>query len=119
VNRRPAHPQRFSLFVMSIRLLVVPSEAVRAVSSEGVDFPWSWRCVQPVSAFLFVTGCVFSVVRWRRRVALARILLCVVMLQTRGLLLCYLGLLGCTAGAKEMAVLRAVSNCKVSSCGFP
>jgi hypothetical protein len=118
MNRRPAQPS-VSLFVMSICLLVVPSKAVRAVSSEGVDFPWSWRCVQPVSAFLFVTGCVFPVVRWRRRVASARALLLHCKLQTRRLLLCYLGLLGCTADAKEMAVLRAVSSCKVLSCGFP
>jgi hypothetical protein len=74
----------------------------------------SWRCVQPVPAFRVVTGFVFSVVRWRRRVASARALLCVVMLQTRGLLLCYPGLLWCTAGAKEMAVLRAVLSCMVS-----
>jgi hypothetical protein len=112
--REPASSplQRFSLsWVLS------PSCFVKGISScqlERSGLSWSRTCVQPVSAFLFVTSFVFSVFRWRQRAASARGLLCVVKLQTRRLLLCYLGLLWCSAGAKEMVVLRAVSSCTVS-----
>jgi hypothetical protein len=107
--------QRFSLFAKDeFCLRRVSFKAWCRVRSKGVDFHGAGDACSPVSAFLFVTSFIFSVFRWRQRVALARALLYVVKLQTRRLLLCYLGLLWCSAGAKEMTVLRAVSSCMVS-----